>query len=101
MSSPVGGAEAEAARPLLHAHAAVRSALVEAVADLVEVRVARLGERLGKRHRAVDERIPVPEALPVEAVVGDGVHWSESYAEKTCSCIPASAVTGFQVEPGG
>src|SRR5581483_10279901 len=65
--------EAEALRPVLLARpAAVRAALVEAVADRVEVRVARLRERLGEHHRAVDVRVPVAEAEVVLAVGGDG-----------------------------
>jgi len=30
-----------------------------------------------------------------------GVHWMDEYGESRCSCIAASAVTGFQTEPGG
>ena len=67
-----GRAEAERARPLLHAHPALRAALVEAVPDLVEVGVAGLRERLGESHRAVGVRVPVDELLLVEPVVRDG-----------------------------
>ncbi len=33
--------------------------------------------------------------------VAVGVHGIDSYGASLCSCIAASAVTGFQVEPGG
>ena len=63
-------AEAELAGPLLHAAARRRAALVEAVADRVEVRVARRRERLRQVHRPVHVRIPVLELLLVAAVLG-------------------------------
>ena len=36
-----------------------------------------------------------PEVLYV------GVHGSDWYGDRMCSCIAASAVTGLKVEPGG
>jgi hypothetical protein len=35
------------------------------------------------------------------ATVKSGEQRSDVYGEITCSCIAASAVTGFHVEPGG
>ena len=70
MSSPVG-----APKPNFRAHSCRRlrgrrAALVEAVADVVEVRVARGRERLGQVHRAVDVRIPVLEDVLVRPYIG-------------------------------
>ena len=65
---PALDAEAELARPLLQRLAALRRQLVEAVADLVEVRVARGRERRRERHRLVHVGVPVLEDLLVAAV---------------------------------
>ena len=51
--------EAEAARPLLDGLATVLRQRVEPVADAVEVRVARLGDRGREVHPLVDEAVPV------------------------------------------
>ena len=56
---------AEAARPRLQPRPAIGRHAVEAVTHLVEVGVARTGERGRQRHRLVHERIPVLERLAV------------------------------------
>ena len=56
-------AEAEPARPALERVAAVGGQRVEAVAEVVEVRVAGVRERRRQRHRLVDVRVPVLEDL--------------------------------------
>src|SRR5581483_11531729 len=58
---PCPGAEAELARPALKWLAAVLRQQVELVADVVEVRVARLGERGRQSHLRVRVRVPVVE----------------------------------------
>ena len=68
------GAEAELLRPALHlrpVRAVVLAPLEVAVADVVEVRVARLRERGRERHRLVRVRVPVLERMLVEPVVRD------------------------------
>jgi hypothetical protein len=62
-------AEAEQARPLLERLAAVPGQLVEHVAQLVEIGVARVRHRRRQVHRLVDVGVPVVEDL-IAAVVG-------------------------------
>ena len=67
-SSPGVWPKPNRARPLLQPRPVVGAARVVAVADVVEVRVARLGERLAQDHRAVRDGVPVVELELVEAV---------------------------------
>ena len=61
-------AEAERLGPALERLAAVGRQVVERLAHLVEVRVARLGDRGRQRHRRVHERVPVLEDLARDLV---------------------------------